>query len=632
MAVEILAAEYTQGQLEATDMEATKTNEFEDGKVVTSPAFEEQTNLGPVDGPVGAGSSVNGEKDVSADKFPKDATDEWPAQKEIHTFYFVKFRYYEDSKLKGKMEAAEKELQKRIQARYLLTESLKAKKTERFQIIDKLKPLSSQRKEFRKTLDEKRKEMEPLQAALGKLRNASSINREKGVGLCSSEEELNERIQSLQYRIQHESNTLAEEKQLLKEIKQLEGTREKVIAHVAMQAKIQDSFGQKEVIQDHVKLIGGDMDEVRKEQQAVDGKIKRHEEDLKAIDKEINSLQEELNTATERKDKAYASVLELRKQRDEGNASYFQYRSLQTRFRELAGKRDKAALEELSHTETEKFMALWNSSKKVRDDYEKKLLPSLDSRQLSRDGRMRNPDEKPLMSEEPAVAETATVPTKGSTRHSKDDTRTPSEHETPSANKVQRQKEENKKPKEAEVAAKGRSLQEPEIVSSMEKHKDSSAKEVDAAKLKELKRQEEIAKAKLALERKKKQAEKAAAKAAFREQKEFEKKQKEREKKAKKKAGPVVNGESEETAEEPETTTAEDAEEKVDAPAPPKDSTPRETVRFRGRSKGAKPVPKSFLKKKQASSYWLWVAPAVASALLLLALVYFYFLQKEPKN
>lgn len=40
-------------------------------------------------------------------------------------------------------------------------------------------------------MGEKRKEMEPLQHALGKLRNPNSVNREKGVGLCSSEDELN---------------------------------------------------------------------------------------------------------------------------------------------------------------------------------------------------------------------------------------------------------------------------------------------------------------------------------------------------------------------------------------------------------------------------------------------------------
>jgi uncharacterized coiled-coil DUF342 family protein len=61
-------------------------------------------------------------------------------------------------------------------------------------------------------------------------------------------------IQSFQYRIQHESIPLSEEKQIIREIKQLEGTREKVIANAAMRAKIQDSMGQKEAIQDQVKV------------------------------------------------------------------------------------------------------------------------------------------------------------------------------------------------------------------------------------------------------------------------------------------------------------------------------------------------------------------------------------------
>lgn len=47
---------------------------------------------------------------------------------------------------------------------------------------------------------------------------------------------------------------MTEEKQILREIKQLEGTREKVIANSAMRAKIQDSLGQKEAIQDQVKV------------------------------------------------------------------------------------------------------------------------------------------------------------------------------------------------------------------------------------------------------------------------------------------------------------------------------------------------------------------------------------------
>ena len=61
-------------------------------------------------------------------------------------------------------------------------------------------------------------------------------------------------IKSLQYHIQHESITLNEEKQILREIKQLEGTREKVIANAALRAKIQESMGEKEALEDQMKV------------------------------------------------------------------------------------------------------------------------------------------------------------------------------------------------------------------------------------------------------------------------------------------------------------------------------------------------------------------------------------------
>jgi hypothetical protein len=41
-------------------------------------------------------------------------------------------------------------------------------------------------------MDEKRKEMEPLQQALGQLRGANYGGKDRRTGLCSSEEELND--------------------------------------------------------------------------------------------------------------------------------------------------------------------------------------------------------------------------------------------------------------------------------------------------------------------------------------------------------------------------------------------------------------------------------------------------------
>lgn len=48
---------------------------------------------------------------------------------------------------------------------------------------------------------------------------------------------------------------MTEEKKILKEIRLLEGTRDKVIANEAVRAKIKEAMGHKDDIQDQVKVI-----------------------------------------------------------------------------------------------------------------------------------------------------------------------------------------------------------------------------------------------------------------------------------------------------------------------------------------------------------------------------------------
>ncbi|XP_052208255.1 proton pump-interactor 1-like isoform X1 [Diospyros lotus] len=473
---------------------------------------------------------------ASEANLPKDAADEWPAPNQIHSFYFIKYRSYEDPKLKAKLDQADKDIQKKTEARSQLIEKLRAKRSDRAEVIAQLKPLSIENKQFWTVVNEKRKEIEPLQQALGKLRGTNSVNRDKNVALCSSEEELNNLIKSLHYRIQHESIPLAEEKQLLREIKQLDGTRERVVANDSLRAKIQDSMGEKEAIQDQVKLMGVDLDGVRKEHQVVQSKLKQLTDEKEAIEKETKSLEVELTDLTGKREKAYESFQELRKQREEGNSCYYQNRALLNRVRELATKKDIEALEEIRNVEVEKFLSLWNSNKAFRHDYEQRILPSLDIRQLSRDGRMRNPDEKPLVLPEPTTfSETGTV-TKINVKQPKENSISSLKHDTALADKVQKetkskpQKEAKNNPTDsgtilepADSEGKGRTSESEKT----QKDLNSNQNKVDEAKLKEMKREEQIAKAKQALERKKRLAEKAAAKAAIKAQKEAEKKMKE---------------------------------------------------------------------------------------------------------
>ncbi|XP_077252273.1 proton pump-interactor 1-like [Tasmannia lanceolata] len=644
MGVVIMGADLTQGHLKDVipgDVDNEKQNQGleseEPIKFGLVDCSEETTN----------GHSKGEGDSVSNGNFPKDAVDEWPVPKQIHIFYFIRYRSYEDPKLKTKIDQVDKEIQKTNQARFQITESLKAKRSERATVISQLRPLTTEDKRYRMIVDEKRKEMEPLHAALGKLRSANNHAREKGVGICSSEEELNELIRSLHFRMQHESNTLAEEKQLLKEIRQLEGTRDKVVANAAMKAKIQDSLGQRDAIQDQVKLIGGDLDGVRKQQTAVRTQIKHLEEELRAIDDEISSLQEQLMALNEKKSKAYETFSELRKQRDEGNTYYYQNRSLLNNAKDLAAKKEIVSLGELSHAEIEKFMSLWSSSKAFRDDYEKRILPSLDSRQLSRDGRMRNPDEKPLLLEVKPSAELEAAAMKVNIKRTKEDVKPPEENNTVLTSKVH--KEGSNKLTEAEMKGnvgnsemKGKvaGVEDTGNLSGSEKvQKESTAanradeaklkeiKREDEAKLKEIKREEEIAKAKLASERKKKLAEKTAAKAAVRAQKEAEKKLKEHEKRAKKKAGgstPAIEADQIEV--EMETVDSEKADVmNVEASVSSKNKVQKENVRYRNRPRAQEALPKVIQKRKKSPSYWAWAIPGATVLVLMLVILTYYY-------
>jgi len=61
--------------------------------------------------------------------------------------------------------------------------------SERAELISQIKSLRDDNKQYQSIVDEKIKEIEPLQQALGKLRNTNNSGR--GGALCSSEEELN---------------------------------------------------------------------------------------------------------------------------------------------------------------------------------------------------------------------------------------------------------------------------------------------------------------------------------------------------------------------------------------------------------------------------------------------------------
>ncbi|XP_057857274.2 proton pump-interactor 1 isoform X1 [Cryptomeria japonica] len=638
MGVEIVGSEYVKDQTisKLVNVDEEKTIKLEANDMKAFSGFE------AAEAPTGANESLNvqdqKQETVIDNGIPVDVKDEWPAPAEVHQFYMVKFRSYDDPQLKSKLDQADKDLQKKSQARYQITEALRAKRSERAEVIEKLKPLTSTEKVYRKSLEEKKKELEPLQTALGKFRNANVASRERGQGLCSSEEELNRRIHNLQFRIEHDNNTLPEEKQMIREIKQLENTREKVIAHEAMQAKLQDSMGEKELIQDRFKVLGEDLDALRKEQQGAWSRIKPFEEDLRVIDEKLSTLQEELAVATEKREKAAATVFQLKNERDAANASYFQYRAVLTIAKDLASKKDTAGLEEFSQNEVEKFTSLWKSSSTFREDYIKKTSPFLYNRQLSKDGRTPNPDEKFTVPDggEGLGSNFGRENQKKETVNSKA-SKTLADRGLPNSNGDSKENIQIIGSGKGKVSSKPSNTHESETAVASDvipNDKPTTYDEEDAVIMKEKKREEEIAKAKLAQERKKRQAEKALAKAAVKAQKEAEKKMKEREKRTRRRASATQPSESEvaanieaeaaNDADEPEPKISEDTEQQKEVESNNKIRSRKRD--FTSKSKVKASFPKSALKKKQTFPIWVWAGVAVLIVFLLFAIGYYYVL------
>lgn len=121
MGVEVVGFEMVQGP---TGGDNSVLHEKETGKLDQGPRSHESIQFGSH----GEEPVKEDENGVSEANFPKDAVDEWPAPKQIHYFYFIRYRPYDDPKIKVKLDQAAIEIEKKAQARFKIMEQLKAKR------------------------------------------------------------------------------------------------------------------------------------------------------------------------------------------------------------------------------------------------------------------------------------------------------------------------------------------------------------------------------------------------------------------------------------------------------------------------------------------------------------------------
>ncbi|RZC67461.1 hypothetical protein C5167_011152 [Papaver somniferum] len=522
-----------------------------------------------------AGKEMSGPH-PSSDDTTNDASEGQKMNEEVvkKPFRFlIRIPRYVDDKIREEIRLAQLQVDEKTRARDAIGVAIQAEKATLSEHRDKFEAAKSEERAVRKLLRAKREEIDSVQSTINRMKSETSID------------EIDDRINYMEHRIEHETMPLKEEKQLIRDIKQLKNVKDQLSSSLGKQTKEQLSLDKREKIEEQFKLLKRELDSSWKEVLRYEGittaarKIYDDEAD------KLTLLHSQFRAENDMRQEAYIRLQNLKKQLYEKNKYFRMYKGDEHKARELASKGDKEELQRLCVDQVEKMMELWNNNADFRKEYMRCNSYSTLRRFKTLDGRSLGPDEEPpvlrtFTDVKPDNTVAAALPLKtGPTlpvTTSLQGSSTEKAEVKPVVHLEQRNPKADVKPavvsseRNLTAAAKAKSkkvgkpvaaletspvtisdrdkveLEENKQREEEEKERARKAdelrkeKEAAAAKLKEQRRLEEKAKAKEAEERKKRNAEKAQVKAELRAKKEAELKEKEREKKARKKEKKVA--------------------------------------------------------------------------------------------
>ncbi|KAH9302707.1 hypothetical protein KI387_014290, partial [Taxus chinensis] len=387
--------------------------------------------------------------------------------------------------------------------------------------------------------------MEPVQLTLNKIRNASSVG------------DFDDKICQIEYRIAHESMPLREEKQLLRDMKQLRISRDELCAILGSDSELQEAFDNIDTIQGRSQLLGQELDSLKRQAFQAEKNTQAIEKDFEALNHALRQLQAQWSAADDVRQDAYEALRVLKKQEYDRNNEFYQNKADIQEAKQYALARERDALDKLCSKQVDRIIEMWVKNSDFRNAYMKDNERSTLRRLETLDGRSLGPDEEPPLptnygDELDSSLLSQGKPSSSGIRPEKEDKSIttlkqsnvveskPKGQQSPSKEVAVPHKDsagKSKKSKKESVDMFPK-IESFEVSSELVKDKedDLAKKAEEAAKMREARRLDEIRKAKEAEERKRRLAERANAKAVARAQKESERKEKERQKKANKKA------------------------------------------------------------------------------------------------
>ncbi|KAJ9673205.1 hypothetical protein PVL29_023047 [Vitis rotundifolia] len=590
-----------------------------------------------------AGSVLGNGSSSSLEFLSTDALDSQNVSVEVgkRPFYFlIRVPRYDDEKFREEIKLAQLQVDEKTKSRDAIRSEIQMKRAVCKEYSENFEGALSEERAARDLLKSKFQEMDSVQSVINRVKNAMSVK------------DIDGRIRHMEHAIEHETLPLKEEKQLIRDIKQLRNVREQLSSNMGRQEEVQQALDQKSQVEEQSKILREEVDSLKYKVQKAEVITKAAKKKYYDENEKLNELQARFKAADDIRQEAYTHLQSLRKKLSEKNKYFRMYKDDLKAANDYASAGDKEALQRLCVNEVETIMELWNNNDEFRKEYIRCNTRSTLRRLRTLDGRSLGPDEEPPVlpnSFNERIGRSLFAPTKDSSvlivstveQEKQMVTAEAESADDKSVVKMTNQKNrtaKNKNPAKPATGAVSATISGRDEIEETkeEEHKQTKEeeelarkaeelrKEEEAAKLKEQLRLEEKAKAKEALERKKRNAEKAQARAELRAQKEAEQKQREREKKARKK-------------ERRKSSSAEATDGCNEAESAPSSETPSETTldseiiekpramtkklhkssQFTKQPK-SKPIPPPLRNRgKRRIQSWMWV---VLIALLVLAL------------
>ncbi|KAJ7981973.1 Proton pump-interactor 1 [Quillaja saponaria] len=554
-------------------------------------------------------------------------------------FYFlIRLPRSDEESLREQIKQAQIQVDENTRGRDAIRAEIQIKKATCKEYGQDIDAAISGERTARGFLKSKRQEMDAVQSVINRLKNAISV------------EDIDGRIRNMEHMIQHETLPLKEEKQIIREIKQLKQLREELSNNMGRQAEVQQSLDHKDNIEERLKHLQS----LRKEIDGLRDNVLKAEAVTKAARKKYDDENDKLNTllarfkaANDIRQESYAYLQGLRKQLYDKNKYFWKYKDDVKAANEIASKEDKEELQKFCINQVERTMELWNKNDEFRREYVKNNTRSTLRRLRTLDGRSLGPDEEPpivpyAINERTVKSKSVSSPSTVEQKNEVVSLQADKIEDKPVVKVVVEQRNQTTKSKRpAKPAPSGYGLvrdsgrdEIEDVIEEPKRRKEEEElaqkaeelrKEEEAVKLKEQQRLEEIGKAKEALERKKRNAEKVQQRAALRAQKDAEQKEKEKEKRARKKermkaasletTNGINEGEPAPSSEAP-TKTPEECDEKPITTI----KKPVKPSQFKKLTK-AKSVPlpiRNRSKKKMQSWMWVLIVALAGVALFLL--------------